>query len=124
MAFYFRMEVMAIDRHRQIVDELTTDAIKLMSDWPSSREKQKQFVLAYVSSGFKNATEAARQAELQRQQELQQMMQNPEQIRQVFKSVGTVISNVFTTLSVAFAIREGESISKTRLRNYRELQKP
>ncbi|HEM3705955.1 TPA: terminase small subunit [Streptococcus suis] len=53
---------MAIDRHRQIVDELTTDAIKLMSDWPSSREKQKQFVLAYVASGFKNATEAARQA--------------------------------------------------------------
>lgn len=53
---------MAIDRHRQIVDELTTDAIKLMSDWPSSREKQKQFVLAYVSSGFKNATEAARKA--------------------------------------------------------------
>ncbi|HFI0465563.1 TPA: terminase small subunit [Streptococcus suis] len=53
---------MAIDRHQQIVDELTTDAIKLMSDWPSSREKQKQFVLAYASSGFKNATEAARQA--------------------------------------------------------------
>ncbi|WP_421434088.1 terminase small subunit [Streptococcus suis] len=53
---------MAIDRHRQIVDELTTDATKLMSDWPSSREKQKQFVLAYVASGFKNATEAARQA--------------------------------------------------------------
>ncbi|NQN44445.1 terminase small subunit [Streptococcus suis] len=53
---------MAIDRHRQIVDELTTDAIKLMSDWPSSREKQKQFVLAYVASGFKNATEAVREA--------------------------------------------------------------
>lgn len=54
------MEV--IDRHQQIVDELTDDAIKLMSDWPSSREKQRQFILAYVSSGFKNATEAARQA--------------------------------------------------------------
>ncbi|HFI0803110.1 TPA: terminase small subunit [Streptococcus suis] len=53
---------MAIDRHQQIIDELTSDAIKLMSDWPSSREKQKQFVLAYVASGFKNATEAARQA--------------------------------------------------------------
>lgn len=53
---------MAIDRHQQIVDELTADAIKLMSDWSSSREMQKQFVLAYVASGFKNATEAARQA--------------------------------------------------------------
>ncbi|HFI0306342.1 TPA: terminase small subunit [Streptococcus suis] len=53
---------MVIDRHQQIIDELTSDAIKLMSDWPSAREKQKQFVLAYVSSGFKNATEAARQA--------------------------------------------------------------
>ncbi|HFR3585640.1 TPA: terminase small subunit [Streptococcus suis] len=53
---------MAIDRHQQIIDELTSDAIKLMSDWPSAREKQKQFVLAYVASGFKNATEAARQA--------------------------------------------------------------
>lgn len=53
---------MAIDRHQQIIDELTDDAIKLMSDWPSKREKQKQFVLAYVASGFKNATEAAREA--------------------------------------------------------------
>lgn len=53
---------MVIDRHQQIIDELTSDAIKLMSDWPSAREKQKQFILAYVSSGFKNATEAARQA--------------------------------------------------------------
>lgn len=53
---------MVIDRHQQIIDELTSDAIKLMSDWPSAREKQKQFVLAYVASGFKNATEAARQA--------------------------------------------------------------
>ena len=43
-----------------------------------------------------------KQAELQRQQELEQLAQNPEQIRQVFKSVGTAISNVFTTLSVAF----------------------
>lgn len=53
---------MAIDRHQEIVDELTADAIKLMSNWPSSREKQRQFVLAYVASGFKNATEAARKA--------------------------------------------------------------
>ncbi|HFU4089552.1 TPA: hypothetical protein ACGO77_000149 [Streptococcus suis] len=35
------------------------------------------------------------------QRELEQLAQNPEQIRQVFKSVGTAISNVFTTLSVA-----------------------
>ncbi|WP_449461207.1 terminase small subunit [Streptococcus suis] len=54
--------MIVIDRHQQIIDELTSDAIKLMSDWPSAREKQKQFILAYVSSGFKNATEAARQA--------------------------------------------------------------
>lgn len=54
--------MVVIDRHQQIVDELTDDAIKLMTDWPSSREKQKQFVLAYVASGFKNATEAARKA--------------------------------------------------------------
>ncbi|HFU4492584.1 TPA: hypothetical protein ACGPA8_000222 [Streptococcus suis] len=45
----------------------------------------------------------AKQAELQRQQELEQLVQNPEQIRKVFKLVGTAISNVFTTLSVAFA---------------------
>ena len=42
----------------------------------------------------------AKQAELQRQQELEQLAQSPEQIRQVFKSIGTAISNVFTTLSV------------------------
>ncbi|CND60883.1 TPA: hypothetical protein ACI0DN_000932 [Streptococcus agalactiae] len=45
----------------------------------------------------------AKQAELKRQQELEQLAQNPEQIRQIFMSVGTAISNVFTTLSVAFA---------------------
>lgn len=60
--FVILEEVMVIDRHQQIVDELTNDAIKLMSDWPSSREKQKQFILAYVAGSFKNATEAARQA--------------------------------------------------------------
>lgn len=54
--------MVVIDRYQQIVDELTDDAIKLMSDWPSSREKQRQFVLSYVASGFKNATEAARKA--------------------------------------------------------------
>lgn len=51
-----------IERHQKIVDELTEQAIELMSDWSSSREKQRQFVLAYVASGFKNATEAARKA--------------------------------------------------------------
>lgn len=45
----------------------------------------------------------AKQAELQRQQELEQLAQNPEQIRQAFKSACTAISNIFTTLSVAFA---------------------
>lgn len=45
----------------------------------------------------------AKQAELRRQQELEDLLQNPEQIRQIFMSVGTAISNVFTTLSVAFA---------------------
>ncbi|MGC6552000.1 hypothetical protein ACPC58_01810 [Streptococcus sp. VTCC 12905] len=43
-----------------------------------------------------------KKAKQARQQELEQLAQNPEQIRQVFKSVGTAISNVFTTLSVAF----------------------
>lgn len=51
----------------------------------------------------KRIKKKAKQAELKRQQELEQLMLNPEQIRQVFKSVGTALSNVFTTLSVVFA---------------------
>lgn len=53
---------MVIDRHKEIINDLTNEAISLMSDWPSAREKQKQFVLAYVSGGFKNATQAAKEA--------------------------------------------------------------
>ena len=45
----------------------------------------------------------AKQDELRRQQELEQFLQNPEQIRQVLRSLGTAFSNVFTNLSVAFA---------------------
>ncbi|WP_367006431.1 hypothetical protein ABZ559_11110 [Streptococcus sp. ZY19097] len=45
----------------------------------------------------------AKQAELKKQQELEQLLQNPEQIRQAFKSVGTALSNVFMNLSLAFA---------------------
>ena len=45
----------------------------------------------------------AKQAELRRQQELEQFLQNPEQIRQVFYSVGIAISNAFEVLSTAFA---------------------
>lgn len=33
-----------------------------MADWPSTRTRQKQFVLEYVANGFINATEAARKA--------------------------------------------------------------
>lgn len=33
-----------------------------MADWPSTRARQKQFVLEYVANGFINATEAARKA--------------------------------------------------------------
>lgn len=45
----------------------------------------------------------AKQAELQRQQELEQFWQNPEQILNTFKAVSIAISNMFTSLSVAFA---------------------
>lgn len=34
----------------------------LMSDWPSSRQQQKKFVLAYLANGFTNATSAAIEA--------------------------------------------------------------
>lgn len=53
---------MVIDRQAEMIKELTEQAVEMMSDWPSSREKQRQFVLAYMASGFKNATEAARLA--------------------------------------------------------------
>ncbi|HEL0067084.1 hypothetical protein [Streptococcus equi] len=44
----------------------------------------------------------AKQAELKRQQELEQFLQNPEKVRQAFKSVSIAISNMFARLSVAF----------------------
>ncbi|MGT2911364.1 hypothetical protein ACVR1I_06570 [Streptococcus cameli] len=44
----------------------------------------------------------AKQAELRRRQELEELKLDPEQIRQAFKSVGTTLSNIFANLSVAF----------------------
>ena len=42
--------------------EIASMANELMAGWPSSRNRQKQFVLEYVATGFTNASEAARNA--------------------------------------------------------------
>lgn len=44
------------------ISEIKSRAIELMSDWPSSRQRQKAFVLAYMANGFTNATQAAVEA--------------------------------------------------------------
>lgn len=51
-----------MDKKEEILKELSKKAISLMADWPSSRHQQKKFVLEYISSGFINASEAARKA--------------------------------------------------------------
>lgn len=45
----------------------------------------------------------AKQARLKKQQELEQLVRNPEQIREALMCVGTALSNLFTNLAVAFA---------------------
>lgn len=45
----------------------------------------------------------AKQAELKRQQELEQLLQNPEQVFQALQSLCVALSNVFKNASVAFA---------------------
>ena len=45
----------------------------------------------------------AKQAELKRQQELEQLLQNSEQVFQVLQSLCAALSNVFKTTSVTFA---------------------
>ena len=45
----------------------------------------------------------AKQAELKRQQELEQLLQNPEQVFQALQSLCVALSNVFKNTSVAFA---------------------
>ncbi len=49
-------------QNQKLIDELKTYALDLMSDWSTSRSRQKAFILHYMASGFTNATEAARQA--------------------------------------------------------------
>lgn len=53
----------------------------------------------------------AKQAELRRQQELEGISLDPEQIRMALQHIATAISNMFTNLSTAFA-NAGESVSK------------
>lgn len=48
------------DKHAKLIEEIKNLAIELMSEWPPSRNKQKTFVLSYVSNGFSNASEACR----------------------------------------------------------------
>ena len=54
--------VVNIDREEQLIKEISDLANNLMADWPSSRGRQKQFVLEYVANGFINASDAARKA--------------------------------------------------------------
>ena len=53
---------MAIGNENEILESLQKEAKSLMVDWPSSRNMQKRFVLAYIANGFTNASEAARKA--------------------------------------------------------------
>lgn len=53
---------MEISTQDQLKKEIADLANELMADWPSSRNKQKQFVLEYVAVGFTNASKAARNA--------------------------------------------------------------
>lgn len=50
------------EKQLKLIEEIKEQAIELMSEWPSSRNKQKQFILAYVANGFTNASEACRNA--------------------------------------------------------------
>lgn len=53
---------MAITNEERIIKEIADYANELMAEWPSSRNRQRQFVLEYVKLNFGNATEAARRA--------------------------------------------------------------
>ncbi|CRH92586.1 Terminase small subunit [Chlamydia trachomatis] len=50
------------DREKQAISEIKQLANDLMSGWPSARNRQKAFVLAYLANGFKNGTQAAKEA--------------------------------------------------------------
>jgi phage terminase small subunit len=58
----YKKVVMAIGNENEILESLQKEAKSLMADWPSSRNMQKRFVLAYIANGFTNASEAARKA--------------------------------------------------------------
>lgn len=51
-----------ISTEEKLKKEIAELANQLMADWPSSRARQKQFVLEYVANGFINASDAARKA--------------------------------------------------------------
>ncbi|AXY24918.1 terminase [Suicoccus acidiformans] len=53
---------MAITNEERIIKEIADYANELMAEWPSSRNRQRQFVLEYVKLNFGNATEAAKKA--------------------------------------------------------------
>lgn len=54
--------VRPISREQKLIDGLISKADSLMADWPSSRNKQKKFVLEYIKNGFQNGSDAARKA--------------------------------------------------------------
>ena len=64
VSFFFILSgfILAYNYEDKILESLQKEAASLMVDWPSSRNKQKRFVLAYIANGFTNASEAARRA--------------------------------------------------------------
>lgn len=60
--FWGKVVMIMNDREKQAINELKQLANNLMSDWPSTRNQQKAFVLAYLAKGFINASDAVREA--------------------------------------------------------------
>lgn len=54
--------MVTINKQKELLNEIVELATELMAEWPSSRNKQKQFILAYVANGFTNGSEAAKRA--------------------------------------------------------------
>lgn len=49
-------------KQKQLIEEIVILANELMSEWAAARNKQRKFILAYVSNGFINGSDAAKEA--------------------------------------------------------------
>lgn len=101
-----------MNAEEKAIKDIVTRAEGLMAGWSPSKNRQKQFVLAYIRTGFNNATEAARNAgysEKTANKQASQLLSGMDKTRHILEVV-TELKNMFDERMIELSIADGTEI--------------